>query len=54
MLLELEAQLPSVTMKMPCQYIAQSQVLEVGKGHLVHLKLQPEEGVGEEAGVPAP
>ena len=53
-LLELEVlQLPSVMMKMPYQYLAQSQVLEVGKGQLVHLKLQPEEGAGEEAEVPA-
>jgi len=53
--LELEVlQLPSVMMKMPYQYLAQSQVLEVGKGQLVHLKLQPEEGAGEEAEVPTP
>lgn len=54
-LLELEVlQLPSVMMKIPYQYLAQSQVLEVGKGHLVQPKLQPEVGAGEEAEVPAP
>lgn len=54
-LLELEVlQLPSVMMKMPYQYLAQSQVLEVGKGQRVHLKVQPEVGAGEEAEVPAP
>lgn len=49
-----------VMMKMPCKFQAQSQVLEVRKGHLVHLKLKQEEeegagaGAGAGAGVPAP
>lgn len=58
MLLELEVQFPSVMMKMPCQYLAQSKALEVGKDHLVHLKQPPEEeeeeGAGAEARIPAP
>lgn len=54
MLLELEVQFPLVMMKMPCQYLVQSQVLEVEKGHLVRLKLQPEEGAGEEEEVEVP
>lgn len=53
-LLELEVQFPLVMMKMPCQYLVQSQVLEVEKGHLVRLKLQPEEGAGEEEEVEVP
>lgn len=55
MLLEPEVQLPSVMMKMPYQYLAQSQALEDGKDLLVHLK-QPEEeeGEGAEERIPAP
>lgn len=63
MLLELVVQFPSVMMKTQHRYLAQSLLLEAGKGHpghlvvpqkLVQVKPLQEEGVGAGAGAGLP